>query len=159
MFPQLLTVHFFQCINVFMKYSKNYEFEQFNNPVQLLESELKNRISNNSRYSLRSFAKYLEIPPGRLSEIFSGKRKLTIAVGEKISHKLSLSPLQTANFLKAIAEKNIKLDDVKSYDGAFVTSTSAKIIPIKSINEIILNIPDSLKELMKLPKKYNKPLV
>ena len=51
-----------------------------------------------------------------------------------------------------IAEKNIKLDDVKSYDGAFVTSTSAKIIPIKSINEIILNIPDSLKELMKLPK-------
>ncbi|HLD91021.1 MAG TPA: DUF4423 domain-containing protein [Patescibacteria group bacterium] len=92
-----------------MKYSKNYEFEQFNNPVQLLESELKNRISNNSRYSLRSFAKYLEIPPGRLSEIFSGKRKLTIAVGEKISHKLSLSPLQTANFLKAIAEKNIKM--------------------------------------------------
>jgi len=49
-----------------------------------------------------------------------------------------------------IVEKNIKLDDVKSYDSAFVTSTSAKIIPIKSINEIILNIPDSLKELMKL---------
>jgi len=53
-----------------------------------------------------------------------------------------------------IAEKNIKLDDVKSYDGAFVTSTSAKIIPIKSINEIILNIPDSLKELMKLLSEF-----
>lgn len=49
-----------------------------------------------------------------------------------------------------IIEKNIKLNDIKSYDGAFVTSTSSKIIPIKSINGVILNYPDTLKELMKL---------
>ncbi|PIQ71391.1 class IV aminotransferase [Candidatus Roizmanbacteria bacterium CG11_big_fil_rev_8_21_14_0_20_37_16] len=49
-----------------------------------------------------------------------------------------------------IIEKNISLDDIKSYDGAFVTSTSSKIMPIKSIDETILNVPDLLKELMKL---------
>lgn len=49
-----------------------------------------------------------------------------------------------------IVETNIKLNDVKSYDGAFVTSTSSKIVPIKSIDENILNIPESLKDLMKL---------
>ena len=50
----------------------------------------------------------------------------------------------------SVVEKNIKLEDVKSYNGAFVTSTSSKIIPIKSIDENILSISDSLKELMKL---------
>ena len=49
-----------------------------------------------------------------------------------------------------IVEKNIKLDDIKYFDGAFVTSTSSKIIPVRSINGVILNYPDTLKELMKL---------
>lgn len=49
-----------------------------------------------------------------------------------------------------IVESNIKLGEINTYDGAFVTSTSSKIMPIKSINGVILNIPDSLKELMKL---------
>lgn len=49
-----------------------------------------------------------------------------------------------------IIETNIKLEDIKSYDGAFVTSSSSKIIPIKSINDVILNYPETLKELMTL---------
>jgi len=55
-----------------------------------------------------------------------------------------------------IVEKDIKLDNIKSYDGAFVTSTSSKIIPIKSIDENILNIPDSLINLMKLLNNFLK---
>lgn len=49
-----------------------------------------------------------------------------------------------------IVETNIKLEDIKSYNGAFVTSSSSKIIPIKSIDGYVLNVPDTLKELMKL---------
>jgi branched-subunit amino acid aminotransferase/4-amino-4-deoxychorismate lyase len=49
-----------------------------------------------------------------------------------------------------VIEKNIKLEDIKTFEGAFVTSTSSKIIPIKSIDGNILNIPDNLKNLMKL---------
>ncbi len=49
-----------------------------------------------------------------------------------------------------IVEADIKLDDIKSYDGAFVTSTSSKIVPAKSINNISIGYPDSIKELMKL---------
>lgn len=49
-----------------------------------------------------------------------------------------------------IVEKNIKPEDIKSYDGAFVTSTSSKIIPIKSIDGNLFNVPKDLKELMKL---------
>ncbi len=46
--------------------------------------------------------------------------------------------------------RNIKLDDIKSYDGAFVSSTSSKIVPIKSIDGNLFNIPETLKELMRL---------
>jgi branched-subunit amino acid aminotransferase/4-amino-4-deoxychorismate lyase len=48
-----------------------------------------------------------------------------------------------------IVETNIKLDDVRSYDGAFVTSTSSKIMPVKSIDNISICYPDSIKELVK----------
>jgi len=53
-----------------------------------------------------------------------------------------------------IVEKNIKLDDIKSFDGAFVSSTSSKIIPIKSIDGYVLNVPDTLKELMTLLNEF-----
>lgn len=56
----------------------------------------------------------------------------------------------------SIVEKNIKLDEIKSYDGAFVTSTSSKIVPIKSIDGVILNYPDTLKELMRLLNDFLK---
>ncbi len=49
-----------------------------------------------------------------------------------------------------IVESNIKLEEINTYDGAFVTSTSSKIIPIKSVDGTIINIPGSLKELIKL---------
>jgi branched-subunit amino acid aminotransferase/4-amino-4-deoxychorismate lyase len=55
-----------------------------------------------------------------------------------------------------IAEKNIKLEDIKSYDGAFVTSTSSKIMPAKSIDGVLIGYPDSLKELMRLLDEFLK---
>lgn len=53
-----------------------------------------------------------------------------------------------------IVEKNIELEELKSYDGAFVTSTSSKIMPIKSIGKLILGYPDALKELMSLLNQF-----
>ena len=53
-----------------------------------------------------------------------------------------------------IVEKNIKLNDINSYDGAFVTSTSSKIMPIKSIDNIVMNYSDKLRELMRLLNEF-----
>ncbi len=48
-----------------------------------------------------------------------------------------------------ITEQAIKLDDIAGYDGAFLTSTSSKIIPLKSIDEHSWGtIPVPLQELM-----------
>lgn len=47
-------------------------------------------------------------------------------------------------------EKDIPLSSVSEYDGAFLSSTSTKIIPLKKIDDTELVIPEELRELMKL---------
>lgn len=53
-----------------------------------------------------------------------------------------------------VIEKNIRLEDIRSFDGAFVTSTSSKIMPIRSINENMLSISKALQELMELLNEF-----
>ena len=48
-----------------------------------------------------------------------------------------------------LQETDIRPNDLKEYDGAFITSTSSKIIPVRSIDGYQLNAPpQTLKELM-----------
>ena len=48
-----------------------------------------------------------------------------------------------------VQEKNISLAKIGQYDGAFLTSTSTKIIPIRQIDDFIFaEIPAKLRELM-----------
>lgn len=93
------------------------------------------------------------ITEGTRTNFFSIKDKTIYTPFEKdillgVMRKATLKVASENNY--QIVEKNIKLDEIKSYDGAFVTSTSSKIIPVKSINGVILNYPNTLKELMKL---------
>ena len=50
-----------------------------------------------------------------------------------------------------LEEKNITQEDCNDYDGAFISSTSSKIIPLRTINDQTLSVaPDALKKLMRL---------
>lgn len=49
-----------------------------------------------------------------------------------------------------ILEKNIVKNELKNYDGAFLTSTSSKIIPIKQIDNIKYPVPEVTRNLMRL---------
>lgn len=56
-------------------------------------------------------------------------------------------------------EEDIKIGDLAIYDGAFITSTSSKIVPLKKIDEFeYKEIPKELKKLMKLFDVYLKNL-
>lgn len=48
-----------------------------------------------------------------------------------------------------LAEKPIPLSAIQKYDGAFLTSTSTKIMPLSQIDDFSLTIPNTLRELMK----------
>lgn len=66
-----------------------------------LRDQYLDRRRRNPSYSLRAFGKHLDIPAGRLSEIFSGKRTVTPALATKISQRLALSPTESEKLLAA----------------------------------------------------------
>lgn len=54
-----------------------------------------------------------------------------------------------------VKEKEIPLEDVFDYDGAFLTNTSGKIVPIKTIDEESFpDIPNELQQLIILYNQY-----
>jgi branched-subunit amino acid aminotransferase/4-amino-4-deoxychorismate lyase len=54
-----------------------------------------------------------------------------------------------------VEERDISLDSLGAYDGAFLTSTSSKVMPISSIDDHSLgDVPEPLKELMRLTEEF-----
>lgn len=85
---------------------------------EYLQSELDKRKKSNSLFSLRAFARNLEISPAQLSQVISGKRRLTINTAKKIAKALKLSPVESEKFLEAvnqdfISKKKTRLSDEK----------------------------------------------
>ncbi|MGE3973983.1 MAG: TIGR02147 family protein [Bdellovibrionales bacterium] len=70
----------------------------------MLNEELISRTERNSRYSVRSFARSLNLDSGALSQILSGKRIPSVKVAAKLIERLGLSPDEKATFLSSLAE-------------------------------------------------------
>lgn len=75
-----------------------------------LQGELVRRISTNSRYSQRAFAKSLELSPGELSEIMSGKRKLTLKKAMKVARNLGLNSHETRHLVQLVENEVLEAD-------------------------------------------------
>lgn len=65
---------------------------------RFLERELNKRCKRNPNYSLRSFAKSLDMDPSLLSKLISGKRKLTNYQIEKLGKTLGLKLKEIESF-------------------------------------------------------------
>jgi uncharacterized protein (TIGR02147 family) len=73
--------------------------DQFENARLWLESEYLARRRKNPAYSLRAFAKLLDLPSGRLSQLLSQKRRLTPALSRKIAERLGYDPEKTSRLV------------------------------------------------------------
>ena len=60
------------------------------NLQSILKTELAARSKRNPNYSMRSFAKFLEMDPSLLSKFLNGKRNLSIKTRRKIGEKINL---------------------------------------------------------------------
>ncbi|QLY26339.1 TIGR02147 family protein [Bdellovibrio sp. KM01] len=80
--------------------------------VEIIKTELLRRKRDNKSYSLRAFADFLEISPGRLSELLSGKRPLSKKMKVKIADRLGLSEM---NQLLEAPAKNLTFSDRSDY--------------------------------------------
>lgn len=73
---------------------------------EFLNCELRRRIQGNSRYSIRAFAKSLNMSPGAVSEILRGQRQLGPKAVDKVAKAIGLNSAETKYLHKlALGEK------------------------------------------------------
>lgn len=72
-----------------------------NPALETIKRELDRRQKVNRRYSLRAFARDLEISPAQLSQVLSGRRPLTPGLATRVAEKLDLSPIERKDFLSS----------------------------------------------------------
>jgi len=73
--------------------------------IQILTEELERRKQANKRYSLRAFARYLELDASALSRILSGKQELSISVCLKVLKRLKLPEDRQVQFVASLTEE------------------------------------------------------
>lgn len=66
--------------------------------------------------------------------------------------------LEIAPKIMAVKEENIPLNKIKEYDEYFITGTTLNVMPVKQINDIVLQdkVGEKVKELQNLYKDYCK---
>ena len=73
--------------------------------TEYLSNELNRRKQNNSRYSLRAFARQLGLDASALSRILAGKQNLSVQGCLKIVEKLEISDQELNLFLNSVADE------------------------------------------------------
>jgi len=89
-------------------------------PRQFLTDELARRCSKNPRYSLRTFAQFLELIPSALSMMLSGKRPVSKKAATKIVERLGLNPAIRQAFLNGCGQVR-NLDFSENLSASFQT--------------------------------------
>ena len=84
------------------------KLRNFEDPKEWLQQEWVFRREKNAALSLRSFARFLRISPGRLSEILSGKRKISLEMAERICERLAFAPELKTAFIASVIKKQYR---------------------------------------------------
>ena len=72
----------------------------FQTIAEFLKMELEKRLSRNAHYSLRAFARDLEVTPPRLSRVLNQKRGISKQAAEQLANRLGLSENEKKYFIQ-----------------------------------------------------------
>jgi uncharacterized protein (TIGR02147 family) len=86
--------------------------EAKNQYVSRLKEHLNRRQRQNPHYSLRAFARDLDLHPSTLSAVLKGKRPLPLKDARKVAKKLLLSPVEETLFIESLFSSKSKLDEI-----------------------------------------------
>ncbi len=93
-----------------------------------LQDELTNRCARNPNYSLRAFAKFLEISPSALSALINGKRPISQKTKQRLGIKLGLQLRELEKFKVTPHGNRKNLDAVDRKEFQQVTIDTFSII-------------------------------
>jgi uncharacterized protein (TIGR02147 family) len=106
-----------------------------------LHHELSQRRSKNPRYSLRAFARLLEMSPGHLSEVLRGSRNLSPRLAVGIAQRLGYDTKETLEFVSQVQAggasmtRALELLDEQNADGAVPGTLTLDLETISAISE------------------------
>lgn len=96
--------------------------------TEILRQEFQRRALRNSNYSLRAFARDLNLTSGNLSDILNNKSRLSLEKAAQVVLKLALAPEDQKLFLKLVEisflgdkEKEESKLQVLNYDSSYIT--------------------------------------
>lgn len=75
---------------------------------EILRRELETRCARKRGYSLRAFARDLEISPPSLSLILNGRQGLSVSAARRIAERLSLSPHEAGLFCVSVESEHAR---------------------------------------------------
>jgi transcriptional regulator with XRE-family HTH domain len=121
-----------------------------------LQSEYMARVKKNPRYSLRAFARQLEMEPSTISQILRGKRQVSPKIIRKICEQLQVGPNRLQELLVAPSQSPIASQDrfaLLTQDAFEVISEwyHFAILELASISNFALNPEQCAKALMITP--------
>ena len=99
---------------------------------RILRSELEERCRRNPHYSLRSFARDLEIAPARLSDVLRGRYGLSAQSAKAIGHRLNWSARELEYFCELVEANHAR--SVKSR-----TQAKKRLEQLSKDNELSLD--------------------
>ncbi len=81
--------------------------------LNILREDLSQRQRVNPSYSIRAYARDLEMNSSTLSQILSGKRTLPLKNSKTVAAKLNLNPQESTLFIESINRSCLSIDDIK----------------------------------------------
>ena len=100
-------------------------------PIDYLSLEFRNRQSRRQEYSLRAFARDLNLSPSTLSEILNRKVGISVQAADKLSKRLKLTTPHDDHFLDLIASRHARSlrarDEAAARANARIRSTNSQM--------------------------------
>ena len=88
------------------------DVEQKSHYLNLLKEHLGKKQRSNPQYSLRAFARYLDVHPSTLSAVLNGMRSLPYKDAQRVAKKLMLSPMEETLFVESLLRTKTRLDEI-----------------------------------------------
>ena len=95
--------------------------------VAFLAEELRRRKEKNRLYSLRAFAKSLDLPASAVSRLLACKQEMSVAVAIQIIKKLKLGPDEQERFVFSVAQEKHEHTLLSLNEGAEIDALSAAL--------------------------------
>jgi uncharacterized protein (TIGR02147 family) len=80
---------------------------------EILKGKFEEKKAKNPQFSLRSFARVLDLSPSHISKILNGKGKLSLSKADQVSNKLKFTEEERKKFFRLVMYDHAYSDEVK----------------------------------------------